>query len=258
MKTKHRTTILILVTFILLLGLAAPAWGQEDGGDDEGPPIPGNIPLNEYGTPDMDQIDLTLYGDHSDRVVLADLPLVGEIGLDLTYDVYADNYGNTWVVPDPVTIVYTVIYPEALPAELASRGDGWTYGSLAVGLIESLGGLEAMGITVGGIDIGVDPDQDPVGYLGEYLRAHVIEGGHWDFMVQMWDVLADAGSLPLWQLAIVYGDDPFDPTDDPTPPPTGTPQATGTPRPTATLRPSPTPFPTATPMPTKGGIGNGI
>jgi hypothetical protein len=83
----------------------------------------------------------------------------------------------------------------------------------------------------------------------EYLQAHVVDGGHWDFMVELGDTLADAGSLPLWQISWVYTDDPFDPTDDhgsgsfgtATPYPTGTPGA-----PTPTLPVPPTPLPTVT------------
>jgi len=236
MNAKH-PTILLVLAFVLLFSVAGPAWGQE--GDDDPP-----IPVNEYGTPDMDDIDLDLTYTHSDKVVIADLPVVGEIGIDLTYDVYTDNYGNTWVVPDPVTILYTSLYPEALPPGLASRGDGWTYGSLGVGVIEACGGLEAMGVDVGGVDLGIDPVADPTGFLKAYVESVVMEGGHWEFMAQMWQTLAAADSLPLWQLAIIYGDDPFDPTDDATP----TPMVTATPWPTGL--PTPTPRATAIPLPT--------
>jgi hypothetical protein len=237
MSAKHPPMLLILA-LVLLFSMAGPAWGQE--GDDEPP-----IPVNEYGTPDMDNIDLTLQYTYESECVAAcfETPL-GDTGIYLTYDVYTDNYGNTWVVPDPVTILYTSIYPESLPPGLASRGDGWSYASLGVGLIEACGGLEAMGIDVHGFDCGIDPNADPIGFLKAYAEAHYMEGGHWEFMAQMWEALAAAGSLPLWQLAIIYPDDPFDPTDDATP----TPAATSTPWPTSL--PTPTPRPTATPMPT--------
>jgi hypothetical protein len=239
MNTRYPTIPLILA-FVLLFGLAVPAWGQE--GDDEPP-----VPVNQYGTPDMDDIELTLEYTYDTECVAAcvETPL-GDTGLYLTYDVYADNYGNTWVVPDPVTILYTTIYPEALPPGLASNGGGWTYGSLGVGIIEACGGLEGMGVDVQGFHCDIDPNEDPLGYLGAYFDAHVIEGGHWDFMGQLWETLAAADSLPLWQLAIIYGDDPFDPTDDPNG--TATPQASSTPFPTG--RPTPTPQPTRAPLPT--------
>jgi hypothetical protein len=234
---RLQNTVIITLALALLLLPAAPAWAQEG---DDGPPIP----LNEYGTPDMSEIDLALDYAYSEQIALVDVPLVGEVGINLSYDVYADNHGNTWIVPDPFTILYTAIYPEALPDGLAGRTDGWTYGSLAVGIVEACGGLEAMGIDVGGIDVGIDPEQDPIGFIGAFFQAHIVEGGHWDFMGDMWKILDGVESLPLWQLAILYSDDPFDPTDDPAP----TAVATTTPWPTSL--PTPTPKPTATPMPT--------
>jgi hypothetical protein len=74
MSAKH-PTIALTLTLLLVLSLAGPAWGQES---DDDPPIP----VNQYGTPDMDNIDLNPSYTYSDRVVIADLPVVGEVGID--------------------------------------------------------------------------------------------------------------------------------------------------------------------------------
>jgi hypothetical protein len=234
MNAKHPTIALILA-LILLFGLAGPAWGQ--AGDDEPP-----IPVNQYGTPDMDDIELTLAYTYDTECVAAcvETPL-GDTGVYLSYDVYEDNHGNTWVVPTPQTLVYTAIYPDAAPAGLAERCDGWTYGSSATEIVEQLGGFEALGIEVQ--DVEWTATTLP-GLIAEIWQAHAGEGGHWEFMLQMGQILLENDSFALWQLAVVYGDDPFDPTDNGTP----TPMGTATPFPTGL--PTPTPRPTTIPLPT--------
>lgn len=238
MRANNITRIVsgLAIALVLVSSLTTQTWAQDDEPDP-------NIPMNEYGTPDMDQIDLTMKGEYLEPIVLIeDVPVVGDVGFNLAYDVYSDNYGNTWVVPDPVTVLFTAIFPEHLPDGLANANPSWHYESVLFAWVEMAGGLEAMGIPEPNW-MEISTDQDLAAYIGDIIE---LQGDHWQFFLAMKDVLAENDSLPLWQLAWVYDDDPFDPTDDPTP----VPDATGTPPPTATPRPTNTPYPTRTPEPT--------
>jgi hypothetical protein len=172
------------------------------------------LPLNEYGTPDMSQIELTPAGHYEECVAYCtSVPVVGEVGVTVEYDLYTDNYGNTWVVPSPLTVLVTAAYPEYTPAGLAGRMDGWGYGSLLMGMIDAI------------------------------RDAADMEGDHLRFMLRLGQALAESGGtdgflgtgLEIWQISWVYSDNPFDPGDDER----GTPQPTRTPRPTPTRQPTP-------------------
>jgi hypothetical protein len=233
MKRRAIVTILVL---LLALALGAPAHGQAPEGEGDGTPP---VPTNEYGTPDMNQIDLTHEYTYTEQVTVGETVL-GPVTVELRYEVYSDNHGNTWVVPTPQTLATTALYPDLAPGALSSRADGWAYGSSLTEWFDDIGGFEALGIDVQDIDW---PDE-PGAFFRAVWEAHAGEGGHFEFLLKMWQMLADQGTVPLWQMSLIYPDDPFDPTDDATP----TPDATSTPFPTGL--PTPTPRPTATPMPT--------
>ena len=191
MKTKLFT--LITLTATLLLTLATSVQAQS------GNPL---IPLDEYGVPDMELIDLIASGGYTECAMCISLPIIGETGIVLSYDIYTDNFGNTWVVPDPFTVIYTAIYPESIPEGLAANAPGFAYGSMLMGIVEAAGGFEALGIDLSGVTI--DTDQDLVGFFQDFLE---MEGDHLEFMLEMWQTLDGMGSLPLWQLSWVYADD---------------------------------------------------
>ena len=171
------------------------------------------IPTNEYGTPDMSQIELTPAGHYEQCVAYCISTPLGNIGVNMEYDLYSDNYGNTWVVPSPMTVLIGAIWPEYIPQGLASRSDGWAYGSMAMGVLEAIGGLDALGIDVGGIQVSGD---NVFEVIRNYLDAQI---DHWEFMRQLGLALAAADAddwfgIELWQISWIYPDNPFDPTDD--------------------------------------------
>jgi hypothetical protein len=249
MNAKNTRTLLSSLLILILLGSTLPAVVAQDGEGDDPWPFP---TLNDIvGTPDMSQIDLTLAYDHDQFETLWESP-IGDVGFNLSYDVYTDNYGNTWVIPDATTVLYTAMFPDSLPPGLASTGPDWYYHSLLLDIVQQAGGLEEMGIPA--LDLsGVEFESSAE--LAEFLQDYLSTvPDHWEFMLNMAQVLMEADSLPLWQLAMVYDYDPFEyPNGPPTPEPgTPTPVPTGTPPPTATptLRPTNTPQPTRTPEPT--------
>jgi len=59
-----------------------------------------------------------------------ELPGMGnQGGLKTAWGIYEDNYGNTWVVPDGLTIVYTAVFPDHVPPEIASLAPAWSHES---------------------------------------------------------------------------------------------------------------------------------
>ena len=258
MKTKRRRLSALLITMMalaLVLTLAAPAWGQDDD-----PPIP----VDEYGIPDRDQIDLTHVGEYTDCVLCVDIPGIGETGFALQYDVYADNYGNTWVVPNNLTVLYMAA-TGYVPPGMAGQIPAYNYESGLGYVIEQLGGLEAVGITP-------EMAQENSSIQWEAIQNNE-EGALQGFFeatasnVDFWLALSITGALEsggspasnftsMW----VYDHNPFDPDAAAAGTPEfGTPQSTPglistdeppPPEPTRTPRPTPTPMPTATPMAT--------
>ena len=68
---KQRFGVSMLV-FLLALGFAAPVWGQAPIGGTEEDDEVAPVPSNEYGTPDMDQIDLTHEYTYTEEVTVAE------------------------------------------------------------------------------------------------------------------------------------------------------------------------------------------
>ena len=238
---------LALVALVLVLSPTL-AWAQD------GNPPP--VPVNGQGMPNMDEIDLTYVGEYVDCVYCVNIPGFGDTGMALTYDIYTDNFGNTWVAPSAFTALYTAITgytPPGLPAGPADYYAGLGLASI----VAQAGGLEALGITpeMASEMLGVISDNsDDLSDLSDGDLQIILSqlGDDLDFWVELnYNLLTNGEwfNTDFFVVSIYNGYGPLGLLSLPTPSaPGSTPAATATPRPTPTRKPSPTPRPTATPQ----------
>jgi len=227
---------------VLVLSLAPHRSWAQDGA----PPVP----VDEFGTPDMSQIELTHVGEYTDCILCINFPGLGEAGLILTYDLYADNYGNTWVVPNTFTALYAAITGYVPPG---MDGDVAYYHASGLGnMVGMLGGYEALGITTEMAEQALGRRVEAWDALGEGDVQTVLAyaGGEVSFWLNLNArmLLSDPGEWRTadWLMMYIYEDDPLPSLDIPG---TVTPEPTGI-SPTCTPRPTPTARPTATPIST--------
>jgi len=226
-----------LVLLVLLVLPVLPARAYQGGN----PPIP----VNQFGSPDMSQINLTNVGEYVDCIACIEIPGLGQGGLVLTYDLYGDNYGNTWVVPNTFTALYTAVTGYVPPG---MSGNAAYYHASGLGnAVGLLGGYEKLGITTDMASQALDKRIDGWDALTEGDIQTVLKyaGGEISFWLNLNTqlLLSDPGewSSGNWLMFYVFEKDSWLP--DPPPGPTGA-------APTRTPRPTPTPRPTAVPMPT--------